>query len=275
MWSSPKNNSDFANMNQELTANVLLEVCVGSVTDARAAEAGGAGRIELCGALELGGLTPSLGLIEQAVAAVDLPVMAMIRPRAGGFCYSEAEFHCMMRDAELAMKAGAQGMVFGVLNENSCVDAARTKQLVDAAGSGESVFHRAFDFVSNPLESLDTLIELGINRVLTTGGAATAAEGIESLSHLAKHAAGRIQIMPGGNVSVENIAKLVAAINCKQVHTGSVVSSVDLSLTREATASLCDLPRLKNGEFRTVDKTRVSKLKAALCNEFQSRESDF
>ena len=260
-------------MHQESINHFSLEVCVGSLSDAHAAAAGGADRIELCGALELGGLTPSLGLVEQVVAAVDLPVMVMIRPRAGGFCYSEDEFRCMLRDAEIALAAGAQGIVFGVLDKNSDIDADRTKQLVDIAGSGESVFHRAFDFVSNPVRSLDTLIELGVNRVLTTGGEATAVEGIESLSVLVKHAAGRIQIMPGGNVTEENIAKIVTGTNCKQIHSGSVISNVDLSLTSEATASLCDLRRLKNGEFRTVDKNKVAKLKAALTHEVRTRES--
>lgn len=250
-------------MRENSTNQVLLEICVGSVSDACAAEAGGADRVELCGSLELGGLTPSLGLVEQVVAAIELPVMVMIRPRAGGFCYSESDFLCMLRDAELALAAGAQGIVFGALDQDSCVDSEKVRHLVDVAGSRDAVFHRAFDFASNQLVSLETLIDLKLTRLLTTGGKTTAVKGIESLTLLRKHAAGRIDIMPGGGVSEANVAQIITETRCTQVHSGATVSNLDLSLTQEASASLCDLQRLSSGEFRAVDGNSVGRIKAA------------
>lgn len=242
---------------------MLLEVCVGSIDDALVAERGGADRLELCGALELGGLTPSLALIEQVTAATALPVMVMIRPRAAGFCYSDGDFRVMLRDAELALGAGAKGIVFGVLDEQSGLDDAKIKRLVEVAGPNETVFHRAFDFVRDPLRSLDRLIDLGVNRILTTGGEATAMEGVESLARLAKHAAGRIEIMPAGGVSAENIAELLRSSGCHQFHTGAAISAIDPSLSRANASSLSDLPRLSAGEFRMVAEKRVSELKKA------------
>ena len=242
---------------------VEIEVCIGSLADALAAIQGGANRLELCGALELGGLTPSLGLVQQVVDAVDLPVLAMIRPRAGGFCYSEPELQAMLRDAAIALEAGAVGIVFGVLDEHANINLGQARQLVEVAGNSESVFHRAFDFVRDPLKSLDQLIDLGVTRVLTTGGPPTAVAGIDTLAAIARHAAGRIQIMPGGGITAENVRQIVRTTGCLQIHSGSAESFLDPSLSRDNAASLCDLTRIRNGALRVVDSAQVRQLTLA------------
>ena len=128
-------------------ARILVEVCVGSVADIERAVAAGADRVELCSALELGGLTPSLGLVETALAASPIPVVVMLRPRAGGFRYDRHEFAAMLRDAERFLDLGASGVVFGILNEHGQIDVARCGELLRSAGAAQTIFHRAFDFV--------------------------------------------------------------------------------------------------------------------------------
>ena len=163
---------------------VTIEVCVGSVDDALAAAAGGADRLELCSALELGGLTPSLGLLEDVLQATDLPIVTMIRPRAGGFAYSDREFATMLHEARHAVGAGAAGIVFGCLQADASVDAGRVAQLVQAAEGRQTVFHKAFDCVSDQAAALEVLIQQQVTRVLTSGGCASAIEGKEQLRGL-------------------------------------------------------------------------------------------
>ncbi|TWT85981.1 Copper homeostasis protein CutC [Posidoniimonas polymericola] len=244
--------------------NPLLEVCIGSLPDALAAEQAGANRLELCGALELGGLTPSLGLVEQVVEGTKLPVLAMLRPRAGGFAYREDELAVMLRDARHLVVAGASGVVFGVLTADSRIDREATARLVDAADGKEAVVHRAFDFVTDPAAALDELIELGVTRVLTTGGPATALEGAHALASLIEQAAGRIEILPGGGVHAAGVGELVRRTGCAQVHIGAAQSWLDPSLTGAQAASLCDLKRLAAGELRAVDSQAVAAVRAAL-----------
>ncbi|MCA9241947.1 MAG: copper homeostasis protein CutC [Planctomycetales bacterium] len=238
----------------------MLEVCVGSLADAQAAAKAGADRLELCSALELGGLTPSLALVEQVLGEVDLPVFVMARPRGGGFCYSSDETRCMRRDAELALAAGASGIVFGFLNASGEVDAVRTGELVRLAGAQATVFHRAFDFVPNRSVALDELIDQGVKRVLTTGGATTAMDGADSLRRLIIQAKGRIEILPGGGVTAANIADIVALSGCNQIHAGASKGAIDDTLSAYSASSLCDLDRLSAGERRVVDKRLVAEL---------------
>jgi copper homeostasis protein len=240
-----------------MTRKFLLEVCVGSLDDALAAKRGGAHRLELCGALELGGLTPSIGLVEQVVAQAGLPVVVMVRPRAGGFAYSPREFDTMLRDAERVLAAGAAGIVTGVLDDQSRVDERRMAQLVGLAGNRESVMHRAFDFVADPLAALDTLIACGVSRVLTSGQAPTAVEGAAVIGQLIERAAGRIEILPGGGVSAANVVQLVRGTDCRQVHIGATRAAADPSLDRNGARALCDLPRLSEGTYRQVDEALV------------------
>ena len=166
----------------------VLEICCGSYEDALAAYRGGAKRIELNSALYLGGLTPSLGTLQLVKENTNLKVIAMVRPRGAGFCYSEADFETMKMDAEILMENGADGIAFGCLDENGEIHTEQTKEIINIIKKyhGEAVFHRAFDCVKNPLESMETIIALGVDRVLTSGLKEKAPEGIELIAKLQK-----------------------------------------------------------------------------------------
>ena len=186
---------------------IMLEVCCGSAEDALAAYTGGAARVELNSDLFHGGLTPTLGaLLTVKRHAPALPVMCMVRPREGGFCYTETEFETMLEDVRLFREHGADGIVFGFLHEDGTVDAERTARMLEAVGPLQSVFHRAIDVTPDPLAALDTLIGLGVTRVLTSGQRPTVPEGIGTIRAMAEHAAGRIEILPGGGISADNAA---------------------------------------------------------------------
>src|SRR5580704_17539174 len=176
-------------------ARVLLEICCGSIDDAIEAEKGGADRVELCSALFLGGLTPSLGTIREAKRRLKIPVIVMVRPRGGGFCYSDAEFATMERDAEAAIDAGADGIVFGILKEDGRIDQRRTARIRSIIGDREAVFHRAFDVTPDPLKALEQLIDLGITRLLTSGQRDSTSQGVELIAKLIERAGKRIEIL--------------------------------------------------------------------------------
>jgi len=200
----------------------LLEVIVSSLDDAAAAARGGADRFELCAALAVGGLTPSLGTLQAILEAGPTPVMAMVRPREGGMAYTAAERAVMDRDAELLLAAGAGGLVTGFLTAAGDVDVpacraflARCRRL---AGECQWVFHRAFDVVRDPDTALEQLVDLGFTRILTSGRRAAAWEGRAAIARLVERAAGRIEILPGGGIRPEQAAALVRETGVTQVH---------------------------------------------------------
>lgn len=197
--------------------------------DALAAERGGANRIELCSALSLGGLTPSIGTLSEVKQRVSIPVLPMLRPRPAGFCYSDAEFATMQRDAELFLQHRADGVVFGILHADGAVDAGRCRKLLESCGTGEKVFHRAFDVTPDPLLALDELIDLGFTRVLTSGQQPTALEGADFIRKLIEHADGRIEILPGAGVRPNNVAELVRKTCCTQIHLSARTTRCDAS----------------------------------------------
>ena len=197
---------------------VLLEVCCGSLDDALEAEAGGADRVELCASLFVGGLTPSFGTIAEAKRRLRLPAIVMIRPRGGGFCYTDTEFAAMEADAESAMAQGVAGLVFGILTPDGTIDAARTRRLRDLAARGDAVFHRAFDVTPDPFRALEELIDLGITRVLTSGQQDTVPEGLDLIARLVERAGDRIQVMPGGGIKPHNFDDVLARTRCRQIH---------------------------------------------------------
>ena len=243
---------------------ITLEVCVGSVADAKAAIEAGANRLELCAGLELGGLTPSIGLVETVVAMSTVPVIAMLRPRAGGFHYDHAEFEAMLRDADQFLAAGAAGLAFGVLDHLGRVDEVRLKEIVERAGTRESVVHRAFDFAADQLATLDTLIGLRVTRVLTSGGQPTALAGAMRLAELVGRAAGRIQVMAGGGINASNVAEIVGAAGVKQVHIGASGPADDQSLSADAPINLCDQRFFQGVAYRAVVQQSVVETAAAL-----------
>ncbi|MCE9596165.1 MAG: copper homeostasis protein CutC [Planctomycetes bacterium] len=199
---------------------VFLEVCVDTLEGFDAAIRGGAQRIELCSRLDLGGLSPTDELFDAACARAQLPVFAMVRPRGGDFTYDEAELAVMRTEIE-ARRTRAHGFVFGVLTRTGRVDRELTRKLVLAARPRPVTFHRAFDEAVDLDEALETLIELGIERVLTSGGAPNAFEGRAHLGELVRRAAGRITILAGGGVRAHNAVELVRASGVVELH-GSV-----------------------------------------------------
>ncbi len=204
-------------MNVESPA-VLIEACVPSAESAVAAVAGGAGRIELCENLVEGGTTPSAGTIALTVERVGVPVMVMIRPRGGDFHYTPLERSIMLRDIEVARELGADGLVFGALATDGRIDAETTAALVAACGPLPVTFHRAFDVSLDAFESLDVLMELGIERVLTSGQRPSVPEGLELIRALIDRADDRIGILPGGGIDAENVAGISALPGIDEVH---------------------------------------------------------
>jgi len=197
---------------------IVFEVCVDSVDAAVAAERGGARRVELCSDLLEGGLTPSHGTIEVARKRLGIKIMSMVRPRGGDFCYTEAEFDVMRHDAAAAKALGADGIVLGLLNPDGTVDRHRTAELMAIARPLPVTFHRAFDMTRDPFEALDTLIALGVDRVLTSGQEPTVLEGIDLIAALVERAAGRIIVMPGGGITERTAPKIVRALKVSEMH---------------------------------------------------------
>jgi copper homeostasis protein len=198
--------------------NILLEICCGSIDDAIQAEKGGADRVELCSALFLGGLTPSMGTMQEAKRRLKIPVMVMVRPRGGGFCYTEAEMATMERDVEAAIDAEGDGIVFGILEGDGKIDIRRTKRMRQLIGKRQAVFHRAFDVTPDPFKALEQLVDLGITRILTSGQKDSVPEGVELIAKLVERAGKRIEILPGGGVRPFNVGEVVERTGCRQVH---------------------------------------------------------
>ncbi|EFW36490.1 copper homeostasis protein CutC [Treponema phagedenis] len=210
--------------------NITIEICAGSLDDALLAEKAGAQRIELNSSLFLGGLTPSLGTLRLVKQKTKLKVLTMVRPRAAGFLYTEAEFETMKEDARIFIENGADGIVFGFLNADGTLDAARCEALCKIANSRETVFHRAIDVVPDPLKTLDALIELGITRVLTSGQEPTAPEGAELIAEMVRHARGKIEILPGGGITKKNASRLVQETGVSQIHFAALCSKPEPSV---------------------------------------------
>lgn len=203
--------------------SVLLEACIDSVEAAIAAQEGGAQRVELCANLLEGGTTPSAGTIQLTRQSIDIGLMVMIRPRGGDFCYSPVEFNVMKLNIELAKTIGAEGVVFGLLNPDGTVDRERTAELIDLARPLEVTFHRAFDMSCDPFVALETLIDLGVNRILTSGQEISALEGLDLITELVQRAGNRIIIMPGGGITERNLAKIVTQSKVNEVHVAAPV----------------------------------------------------
>lgn len=196
----------------------ILEICAGSVESAIAARDGGAARIELCAALEIGGTTPSAGLIAEARKIEGIVLNVIIRPRGGDFLYNEYEAACMEQDIRTCRQLGADGVVIGALTAEGDIDTALCKRLIDAADGMSITFHRAFDMCRDPKRALEELIAIGCDRVLTSGQAATAEAGLPLLKELVQQAAGRISIMPGCGVNSGNAARILQATAAVEIH---------------------------------------------------------
>ena len=199
---------------------ILLEISVASVEAAAAAKRGGADRIELCSNLSVGGLTPGPGLLRALRKRIQIPIFAMIRPRAGDFVYSSAEFAQMKSSLAQAKDSGAEGLVFGILKPNRTVDIERTRQLVDLAKPLPVTFHRAFDACPDLLRAPEDVVRCGASRILTSGGASTAPEGAAKIKALVAAAGERVTIVPGAGINAANILQLAAATRAHEFHSG-------------------------------------------------------
>lgn len=195
------------------------EVCVDGVAGAVAAEEAGADRVELCAALFEGGLTPSLGTVERALArTTQVRVHPIVRPRGGDFRYDADEVAAMVRDVELVRAAGVPGVVIGALAPDGSVDVPVVERLLAAADGLSVTFHRAFDLTADPFAALETLVGLGIDRVLTSGQEASALEGAPLIAELVRAAGDRITVMAGAGVNHRNLTRIVAETGVSEVH---------------------------------------------------------
>ena len=206
-----------------------LEVCCGSVDDVLQAQRGGADRVELNSCLMFGGLTPSIGELIAAKRLSSLPVMTMVRPRQAGFCYTDAEYATALADAEQLLSHGSDGLVFGFLDADGNLDVKRTRELARMAGCRTKVFHRAIDVCSDWKKLLGQLIEIGIDRVLTSGLAPDVFYGVDVIREMVDFARGAIQIMPGAGVNLKNVDRIVEATGCDQIHVARFRDVMDTS----------------------------------------------
>ena len=197
-----------------------LEISVETLEGALAAERGGADRIELCGDLSVGGVTPGVDLVRTVRAQIRIPLFMMIRPRAGDFVFTEREFEMMKRSMVEAKKSGADGVVLGILNKDRRVDIERTRELVNLARPLPVTYHRAFDETADLHGALEDVIQTGSTRILTSGGAAGAPAGAATLAELVRDARGRIIIVPGAGIHASNILQIAQRTQAREFHSG-------------------------------------------------------
>lgn len=228
---------------------IMVEICAGSLNDVLTASAfTEVDRIELNSSLELGGITPSLATLIQAKKLSAKKIIAMVRPRPAGFIYNETEKNTMLSDARIFLEHGADGIVFGCLNSDHTIDEDYTEkmcQLIHSYGK-EAVFHKAFDFVNNPFESLATLKRIHVDRVLTSGGKPDVLAGADMIHDLQTRSENQIVILPGGGVNEDNVAAVLKRTGCHEIHMSAKSSYED------------------DGSYFAVDKERIQKILNAI-----------
>jgi copper homeostasis protein len=246
-------------------ASVLVEAAVESVEGAIVAERAGARRIELCANLGEGGTTPSAGTIGEALARVAVPVFVMIRPRGGDFLYTDVELDVMLRDIATARFVGAHGIVLGALTPDGAVDVERTSGLVAAARPLPVTFHRAFDLANDLDAALESLIGCGVARVLTSGGAPRAADGIERLAALVRRGGDRISVMPGGGISAANAMRIVEETGAHEIHVGGTMPVASAMRFRRPEISFARPPLADEYTLTIADEQRLRGVIEALA----------
>ncbi|MBD5134288.1 MAG: copper homeostasis protein CutC [Clostridiales bacterium] len=251
---------------------ILLEVCCGSADDVIQAHKAGADRAELNSDLFHGGLTPTLGELIVAKRETGMKVIAMVRPREGGFCYTEAEFATAVEDAKLLLAHGADGLAFGFLHGDGTLDVERARVLAELAREAgkESVFHRAIDVVPDWREALDALIALGVTRVLTSGQEPDVPQGADTIREMIRYAAGRIEILPGGGIKARNVERVVAQTGCAQVHLSGHRQMTDPSAMNSRAIHYGGCLYPPEDQFRMVDSGYISGLVSQLGNDPQA-----
>ena len=214
--------------------SILIEAAVESLSDALAAVAGGADRLELCADLDAGGTTPDRSVIADVLARVSVPVLVMIRPRPGDFVYTRAELDRMRDDIAIALDLGASGVVVGALDASGRVDTTATRELLAVSRGRPVTFHRAFDETPDPLAAIDTLASLGVARVLSSGAAPTALEGAETLAAMVARAGDALRVVAGGGVRSYNVAAIVRRAHVREVHARCGADAARIRSIRQA-----------------------------------------
>jgi len=234
-----------------------LEIIGFNIDGCRIAQSAGANRIELCDNPTEGGSTPSYGFIKAARELLDIQLYPMIHPRGGDFFYSDADFNIIKTDVKICKELGCDGVVIGVLNADGSIDKKRTAQLVEVAYPMGVTFHRAFDRCANPFEALEHIIDIGCERILTSGQQPTAPEGTELISQLIRQADNRIIIMPGSGVRSNNIVELAKRTGATEFHTSA-------RLWKNSTMEHINASMNESLQSVTVDEGEVRKLAALL-----------
>ena len=242
-----------------------LEICANSIRSALAAQRGGADRIELCDNMAEGGTTPSAGMIVRCKELLSIPVFPIIRPRGGDFLYTSEEFEVMKTDILKCKELGCEGVVFGILLEDGSIDTERCRELVELAGPMQVTFHRAFDRCRDMEKGLEDIIAMGCDRLLTSGGAVTAIDGLVVLKKLVERAAGRISIMPGSGITGTNLLEIVRESGANEFHsTASVYVSSKMNFSAPG-----ELSELDAGvQLKETGEQNVRLMKDLLLNEF-------
>ena len=245
---------------------ILVEVCCGSADDVIEAKKAGADRVELNSDLFHGGLTPTVGSLLVAKRETGMKIMTMIRPREGGFCYTEAEFAVAIEDAKQLLANGSDGLVFGFLHTDGTIDVKRTAILAKLAYSAgkEAVFHRAIDVVPDWKQALDLLIDLNITRVLTSGQEADVSNGTETVREMIRYAAGRIQILPGAGITARNYQRIVAETGTDQIHLAAHRSVADTSVLNNRSIFYGGCLYPPEDRFNMIDKEYISDIVTGL-----------
>ena len=237
-----------------------MEICVDSVASAQNAEAGGASRVELCANLVEGGTTPSCGLLKVVKLRAQVPIFVMVRPRGGDFAYTEDEFRVMEEDVRALKECGADGFVFGILTPSGAVDVDRCSQLLGLCRPLPVTFHRAFDMVKDPFESLEDIVRIKFDRILTSGRSSTALGGMQLISQLVEKAAGRIVIVPGGGISEGNLETILRGTGAKEFHCSARVSAHSKMVYRNAGVAMGSSYQPDEFVLKVADAKRVSTL---------------
>jgi copper homeostasis protein len=241
----------------------ILEICAGDIDSVIAAAKGGAERVELCSALSDGGITPSIGFIKQALKVDGLKVHVLIRPRGGDFLYTKEEIAMMIDDIATCHELGVHGVVIGALTADGDIDFEACKRMVEVAGNMNITFHRAFDLCKDPIKSIDQIIELGCNRLLTSGQAASAEAGVELLHKLVEYANGRIVILAGGGVTPTNAAKILQQSGTNEIH-ASARSTVQSNMKYRLDGVSMGAADVDEYSRKTTDVKIVTQIKRAI-----------
>nr|WP_276926270.1 copper homeostasis protein CutC [Faecalibaculum rodentium] len=247
-----------------MNRDIKIEVCAGGYADCVAAKQGGADRVELNGAFALGGLTPTVPVLKKVKHDTGLEVIAMVRPRAGGFCYDADEKEIMFTEAENLLENGADGLAFGFLNADGSVDLVNTRKMVELIHRhrGTAVFHRAIDVTPDIDAAIQMLMDLGVDRVLTSGQKAKALNGVDVIAELQKKYGDRIQILPGSGINAGNAAEILEKTGVNQLHASCRGYRPDPTTMGED-VSYAYLPAPHEGDYDVADEEAVCSLRRA------------